>query len=268
MPAKPDARAIAGLIERAPDLASLEAELARRGDRLPGPRRLRRFLIRAWRRAHAERIDELRVATDPSFAGLSGTTVVRGERTFTIHGVVHGQRRALRLSALARSQLKDAVEAFIDPPRADVATERGFERTFDLPHGTDLDYSRDFFRTIGPWRMIRLVLVLLLVLPLAPLITLMMRWAPDPVARVMSAAMKDLAALDRLRAIYALRELPPRIDLALPSGSTRVRIAHSQAIARALIARASRSDVGQMHAVVGLAHEAEVAFLLSRPEGP
>jgi hypothetical protein len=252
-----DAELVA-LVEASPSLDALRDGLGERGITLD--RRICRRLAKAWKRAkltegHPETIDE---------DVLPCSVVQAGGVEYRIHGILHGQRRVLKIGDDVRTTIHDLVIGWDDPPRSGVALERGLAKMLGVSEAYDLRYTEAFLRRVG----LRGIARMLLILPLLPIAPIVVRFTRDPFDRPIRTAMSDLGASRRLRALYLRCELPGRIAFDLDRVSlNRVRVAHSEAQAEAAIERAESQGVKTMHLVVGLAHENDLVFLLSDQEG-
>jgi hypothetical protein len=243
---------LARLIETSPSLDALTEELEPRGISL-SIRKLKKSLAKAWK----NRPSAHEIASDEP---LPATVVhVRGVE-YHVHGILHGQRRVLKVGEEVLREIRYLVESWDSPPRSAVGLERGFSKLVGIDERHDLHYTRDFLRRVGIGGVLRV----LLVLPLIPFAPIAFRFSRDPMTRALPTAMKDMAGLRRYRGSYLAEQLPARIGIELSKRSgERFRIAHSEAQAAAAIERASTLGVAVMHVVVGLAHEREVAYLLS-----
>ena len=260
MSAEPTDTELVELIEASSSLDELLTGLAERGSKLRG-RKLRRRLSRAWKKRP--------VATSPAddtSEALPASVVRRGDVEYHIHGIVHGQRRVVRVGAEVRDTVRASITAWDDPPMTGVCLERGMAGVFGVPESFDLRYTDVYVRKAGAGLILRSTLRLVLMMPLLPFVPLLMRVSPDPMTRELRHAMRSLRRFVDFRARYLATELPGRIGVGLDrmSASGRSRVLHSECQAEAAVARAEQLGVHVMHMVVGVGHEADLEHLLPR----
>ncbi len=190
------------------------------------------------------------------------TAVVRGGIEYRIHGVVHGQQRSLRLGPRVRDWMRGQLETMERPPDEDFVTERRLARLLGFKRDRELDYLQKLLREIGTRRVLILTSLSLFAPILLPIGALLFRLARDPVSREVRASMRDERHFPRLRALYALTELPAQRAFELsPQGFNRV---HSRLMCEGAIAYAESRGLKCLHVVCGLAHEGDLVYLLSR----
>jgi hypothetical protein len=215
---------------------------------------------RAWRKKNAAEIE--RVAQEPlgPLDEMPFTSVTRNGVEFRVHGLAHGQRRALKLRPRVRTWMRERLEDMIRPPDEDFVTERRFARLLGFGRDRELDYLQKLLREVGPRKVLLLTLVALFAPVLLPLASVVFRFARDPVTREVRASLNDERHLVRLRKLYALTELPAARAYELrPDGFNRV---HSRLMAESAVAHAEMRGLKVLHVVCGLAHEADLVYLL------
>lgn len=255
---------IARLISESHSLADLEARLGLEGMRFRSRRSLRRALVRSWRRAHAEEVARVRSAPVTKLASLPVIQVSRDGVAFGIAGTAHGQRRFARMRPEVREELRRLLEAVEVSPRSDYATERGFARLLGLPKSKELEYFDALRHRIRTGRFIGQLIGLLLALPLLPVALPLLALSQDPLAREIRACLRDPRHIPRAARLWTLTRLPPPIRLALDGSSFGAL--HSEEMARAMVALASRRGLKTLTVLVGLGHADEIAYYLERPE--
>lgn len=253
-----DAELVA-LIAASGSLDELRASLDERGVHIRG-RGLRRRLTRAWKSRPAASVD------DGAGESLPATVVVRDGIAYHIHGVLHGQRRAVRVGADVREAIRSSILAWDEPPSTGVCLERGMAKVFDVPGHLDLRYTDVFVRKAGARSVLRSAVRLTVTLPLLPLYPVFMLASRDPLTRELRHAMKSFPRFRAFRMRYLASELPAciRIDLDRHHPSGRNRVLHSECQVEAAVQRAEQLGVRVMHVVVGLGHENDLAYLLPR----
>jgi hypothetical protein len=246
------------LIEGSASLDELRAALSARGFEL-SIRKLRKRLKDAWSSRPVDVVDE------PEPGPLPASFVRRGGIEYHVHGIVHGQRRVARVGGDVRAAVRSAIAAWDDPPSSGVCLERGVAGVFGVSDGYELRYTERLVRSAGGRLLVRTLLRALLLLPVLPFASLLMRLSRDRTTRELPHAMRSLPAFFTFRRRYLATELPPRIALDLDRGhaSGRLRVLHSEAQAEAAVQRAEELGVRVMHVIVGLAHEADVAHMLA-----
>ena len=223
--------------------------------------------IEKWRDTEA-RIERLLNAPDPpvSIKDLPCTTARAGGVTFRVHGIIHGDSLLRRPAERVRNFVRGMVRQYAEPSGLCCLCEERFSRYWGLHENLDID---DVTRRASALEEIESLLESSRggCTAIDPESNEIRRRIWTEIKRAVDQALGDERHLGLVREIFEALPYPAILD----EDGVGVRefladLLRSKYMAEYMISYSAITEIPELHAVVGLGHEPEVAYFILHPE--
>lgn len=231
---------------------------------------LGRFLRNQNRFSSRPKIKRILAEPVEEIGSLPYTEAERDGTFYRLHGILHGQNSpGFRLSQKNRDFMEREIERYRNPPHEDVKTEIGSSSMGICDKDLEMGYSEKLGKRIKSDDGAKggVASYAALFSRGLPFIVAFYKFWPGDEVELIRAALKDPKYLPILREAIQASELPQPLNYELRksmAGRSRFDVMHSEEMARYLVGYAGQRGIGTMHAVVGLGHETDVAYLIPR----